>query len=97
MTRKWTHILQDAVHAYNHSVHRMIKKRPVDLNADTVDDIRALNAKQQSIVRNRSDIHMGDKVRISKVKSVFAKGYLPNWTEEIFTVTSISTKFSPTT
>ena len=97
MTRKWTHILQDAIHAYNHSVHRMIKKRPVDLNADTVDDIRALNAKQQSIVRNRSDIHVGDKVRISKVKSVFAKGYLPNWTEEIFTVTSINTKFSPTT
>ena len=40
---------------------------------------------------------VGDKVRISKVKSTFAKGYLPNWTEEIFTVSSINKKFSPTT
>ena len=36
-------------------------------------------------------------VRISKVKSVFEKGYLPNWTEEIFTVDSINTKYHPIT
>src|SRR3977135_866920 len=29
---------------------------------------------------------------VSKVKSVFGKGYLPNWTEEVFTVISVGTK-----
>ncbi|XP_033122108.1 uncharacterized protein LOC117121113, partial [Anneissia japonica] len=29
---------------------------------------------------------LGDKVRISKNKLTFEKGYIPNWTEEIFIV-----------
>jgi hypothetical protein len=28
----------------------------------------------------------GDRVRLSKAKRTFKKGYLPNWTEELFTV-----------
>ena len=29
---------------------------------------------------------VGDRVRISKYKNIFAKGYDPNWSEEIFVV-----------
>ena len=29
---------------------------------------------------------VGDHVRISKYKNIFAKGYTPNWSEEIFVV-----------
>ena len=32
----------------------------------------------------------GDKVRISKYKSHFEKGYTPNWTEEIFNIDKIN-------
>jgi len=39
---------------------------------------------------------IGDKVRISKYKSVFDKGYLPNWTTELFTVSRI-VKTNPVT
>lgn len=39
---------------------------------------------------------VGDKVRISKYKKVFDKGYLPNWTNEIFTVYKVQTTI-PTT
>jgi hypothetical protein len=28
----------------------------------------------------------GDRVRLSKAKRTFKKGYLPNWTKELFTV-----------
>ena len=97
VTQTWLHVLQEAVHAYNHSIHRMIKKRPVDVQASNVDEIRELNARRRPPNVEKLDIHVGDKVRISKVKSVFAKGYLPNWTEEIFEVVSINTKFTPTT
>jgi hypothetical protein len=36
-----------------------------------------------------SKFKVGDKVRISKYKSVFDKGYLPNWTTELFTVSKV--------
>ena len=32
---------------------------------------------------------IGDLVRISKYKNIFAKGYTPNWSEEIFIITKI--------
>ena len=34
----------------------------------------------------RGHVEKGDRVRISKTKQKFEKGYLPNWTEEIFDV-----------
>ncbi len=36
-----------------------------------------------------SKFKVGDKVRISKWKGTFAKGYLPNWTTELFTVSKV--------
>lgn len=97
MTQKWTNVLQDSVHAYNNSVHRMIKMKPADVSVDDVDKLRDLQHKRKKPPKGRMDVKVGDKVRISKVKSVFEKGYLANWTEEIFTVTSINTKYRPTT
>ena len=32
---------------------------------------------------------LGDNVRISKYKNIFAKIYTPNWTEEVFVVNEI--------
>ena len=95
LTQKWTDVLQDAVNAYNHSIHRMIKQRPVDVTPDTVDLVRDIPRRQPP--QGKMDLKVGDHVRISKVKSVFAKGYLPNWTEEIFTISRINTKYRPTT
>ena len=31
----------------------------------------------------------GDHVRISKFKNVFAEGYIPNWSEEIFVINKV--------
>ena len=32
---------------------------------------------------------VGDNVRISKCKNIFAKGYTPNWSEEVFVVNKV--------
>ena len=32
---------------------------------------------------------VGDPVRISKYKNIFAKGYVPNWSEEIFVIKKV--------
>ena len=97
LNQNWTKVLQDVVKTYNNSVHRMIGHKPNDVSASNVSDIREANARKRKKVTTKSDIKVGEKVRISKVKSIFEKGYLPNWTEEIFTVASINTKFSPIT
>ncbi|XP_048588870.1 uncharacterized protein LOC116617272 [Nematostella vectensis] len=39
---------------------------------------------------------VGDQVRLSKVKQTFTKGYLPNWTEEVFTVGQVLDHVTPT-
>ena len=93
--KQWTTVLQDAVHAYNHSVHRSIKRKPADVTPAVVGEIRDVMAERPEPAKGKDDIKVGEMVRISKVKSVFDKGYLPNWTEEIFTVESINRKKKP--
>lgn len=94
LSQKWTDVLQDAVHAYNHSHHRTIGMRPVDVTTDNIDEVRQRLSSGVASKENNK-FHVGDTVRISKVKSVFAKGYLPNWTEEIFTVSEVNRKKTP--
>ena len=35
---------------------------------------------------------VGDYVRISKYKNIFAKGYIPNWSEEVFVINKIKNR-----
>ena len=95
-TRKWTDELQNIVYAYNHRVHRIIKRRPVDVTQENANEVWNDLYAQRKSGTTPKDIQVGDRVKISKVKSVFEKGYLPNWTEEEFFVDSINTKFYPT-
>lgn len=97
LTTKWTDVLQKVVNSYNNSVHRMIGKKPIDVNDGNSHEVREKMAARKIKDTRKNDIKVGDKVRISKVKSVFAKGYLANWTEEVFTVVNINTKYKPVT
>ena len=40
--------------------------------------------------------HVGDKVRIVGKKGTFEKGFTPNWTEEVFTITTVKATIPPT-
>ena len=96
-TWNWIDELPNVMYGYNHHIHRTIKRRPVDVTRENANEVwNRLYAERKSGTRSK-DIKVGDRVKISKVKSVFAKGYLPNWTEEEFFVDSINTKYSPTT
>ena len=35
------------------------------------------------------EFKVGDHVRISKYKNIFAKGYMPNWSEEVFVIKKV--------
>ena len=93
--RKWLDVLQDAVDSYNHATHRMIKRKPAEVTQDVVGDMR--EERVQHRPKGKDQFRVGDTVRISKVKSIFEKGYLPNWTEEIFTVADVNRKYNPIT
>ena len=83
-TLKYTDILDDLVQGYNDSYHRAIKMAP---NHVTARNSAAVWKKLHPIVQfPKSKFKVGDSVRISKTRRVFRKGYLPQWSEEIFTL-----------
>ena len=76
-------ILDDIVKLYNNSYLRTIKMKPVDVKSSTyIDSIKEINDKDLKF-------KIGDSVRISKYKIVFAKGYVPNWSEEVFVIKKV--------
>ena len=75
--------LGDIVGAYNNTYHRTIKIKPVDVEDNTpIDFEKEVNDKDPKF-------KVGDYVRISIYKNIFAKGYMPNWSEEVFVVSKI--------
>lgn len=53
--------------------------------------------RQQKIQRRSAKFRVGDYVRLSKYRTVFEKGYTPNWTAEIFTVRKVQYSTDPIT
>ena len=65
--------LDDIENEYNNSYHRTIKMRPIDVKDGTyINTGKEVNDKDPKF-------KVGDHVRISKHKNIFAKGYTPNW------------------
>ena len=75
--------LDDIVDEYNNTKHRRIKTKPTDLKDNTYIDFG------KEVNDNDPKFKVGDHVRISKYKNIFAKGYTPNWSEEIFLIKEI--------
>ncbi|XP_056004154.1 uncharacterized protein LOC130049933 [Ostrea edulis] len=62
-----------------------IWRAPAEVNAKNVLTVwKTLYGKQSADTTSR--LQVGDRVRISKAKRTFEKGYLPNWTKELFTI-----------
>jgi hypothetical protein len=94
-TYEWLSILPDIVKKYNNSVHRTIGMKPKDVKQKNVKDILA-RIKKSKRTNLEPKFHLGDSVRISKYKKTFTKGYLPNWTNEVFKIYAIKPTKPPT-
>ena len=70
--------LDDIVDEYNNTYHTAIKMKPIDVNDNTY-----INTSKEI---NNKDPKFKVGVRISKYKNIFAKGYMPNWSEEVFVI-----------
>ena len=76
-------VLDDIVKDYNNTIHSSIKMKQKDVkNNDLTEYVEEFNKKNPKF-------KIGDYVRISKYKNIFSKGYLPNWSEEIFIINKV--------
>lgn len=89
-TNKWVDILPLFVSNYNNSYHRSIQMKPIDaskkVNQEKVYNALFPPVDDYKIVGNYK---VGDLVRIKKEKSIFDKGYLPNYTNEVFQIATV--------
>ena len=76
-------VLDDVVNEYKNTKHSSIKMKPIDIRDNKTVCIDEHNEKD-------SRFKVGDRVRISKFKNIFPKGYTPNWSKKIFIVNKIN-------
>ena len=75
--------LDDIVDEYNNTYHATIKMKPIDVKDNTcINTSKEINSKDPKF-------KVGDHVRISKYKNISAKGYMPNWSEEVFVIKKV--------
>ena len=72
--------LDDIVNKCNNTYQNRIKMKPGDLKLSTyIDFSKEINEKD-------AKFKIGDTLKISKYKNIFAKGYVRNWSEEDFVI-----------
>ena len=72
--------LNDIVDKYNNTYHSTIRMKPIGVKSNTYINI------DKEINNKDPKFKVGDSVRISKYKNILAKGYTPNWSEEVFVI-----------
>ena len=86
-TMRYIEVLQDLVDSYNKSKHRSIQKKPINVTQNNEREVwHTLYGEREKKEPIKYKFEVGDQVRISKMKRTFEKGYLPNFSKEIFTV-----------
>ena len=93
-TLRYIDVLPALVSTYNHTFHRSIQEKPVNVNESNEHDIwyRLYGTKEKDRKVKKPRCNVGDKVRLNKKFRPFKKAYLPGWTEEVFLVKQIYTK-----
>jgi hypothetical protein len=89
-TKRYMDVLQDIVYAYNHTEHRSIRMRPVDVEGEEAELAaykRLYYDTDAKAKRKKVDVAPDTDVRVTRWKGDFGKGYLPNWGREHFKVT----------
>ena len=76
-------VLDNVVKKYNNTVHSTTGMKPKN--------VKYYNVTEYIEESNKKDptFKIGDRVRMSRYKNVFAKGYAPNWSEEVFVVSKV--------
>ena len=90
---RWVDVLPDLLTSYNTAVHRSIGVAPITVTNENEHELWIKQEETDPQIVGRREINtpfrVGDHVRTSVAKNVFDKGYLPNWTEQIYTISEV--------
>ncbi len=90
-TRNWIDMIDGLMREYNKSFHRTIGMTPVKCSK-----LKNFEVKVSNKVLGKPKFKIDDKVRISRIKGIFEKGYLPNWSEAVYIIHEVK-RTSPVT
>ena len=87
-TFKYVDMVQDLVDQYNRDIHRSIGMAPSDVTTANEKQVwqKLYGGRKLGKTRKRGRLKVGDYVRLSERARAFKKGYLPQWTEEVFMI-----------
>ena len=91
--RKYTHVIQKLVYAYNHTYHHSIQCSPVKVNPSNQESVWL--TLYGSLRPETPKFIVGDRVRISMTRRRFEKSYYQGWTEEEFEIAKAFTDNPP--
>ena len=97
-TNVYMNVLSDLVKECNNTRHSSIKMTPVKASKkeNELEVRRNLYPEHLEVYDIKPKFSVGDKVRISKKKKTFEKGYTTRWTEEILTIVEVKRTQPPT-
>ncbi len=97
-TRQWWDVLDKLLTGYNNTPHRGIANQtPASITKET--ETVEWERQQKLLTKpvKPPKLMVGDTVRLQKAKKTFDRGYTPNWTEELFKINAVDTRYSPIT
>src|SRR5207244_10633283 len=76
---------------YNNRDQSTIGMKPIKANLKKNEEKAIQNtiSKNRNITKRKPKFKLGDKVRISRIKGTFEKGYLPNWYEQVYIIDEV--------
>ena len=80
-------VLNNIVNKYNNTVHKTFKMKPAFVANNSYAECNENSNKKDPKFK------VDDRVRISKYKNIFAKGYAPNWSEEVLLLIKLKIQF----
>lgn len=89
-TKRYIEVLQPTILSYNCSKHRTLGVSPIQVNKANERELWMKQYKDYLYTKKTNfRIKVGDKVRLSKYRRTFNRGFLSNWKKEIFKVAFI--------
>ena len=81
-SKSYLSYLNKLIDQYNNIYHHSINKKPINADYSALTEKIETNSKAPKFKVN-------DKLRITKYKNIFSKGYTENWSREVFIIDSV--------
>ena len=88
--------LPKLVKSYNNSYHRSIKRKPIEVTVENQEEVWNTLYNDKRVKSVKSLLKIGDRVRITKARRPFDKGYRRKWSLELFTISRTLNTTPPT-